>query len=453
VEKVLVANRGEIAVRVIRACRELGLGTVAVYSTADESSCHVHAADESVCIGPPPARESYLDVDAILAAARQTGADAIHPGYGFLAENADAVGRIEDAGLVFVGPSAAVIALMGDKAQARRTARAAGAPVALGSEPLSQPDAVRGAAVEIGYPLMLKPVGGGGGIGMRIVRDEGELETALTAAHQLAQAAFANPELYIEPFLSPARHIEIQVAADRHGSVVHLGERECSIQRRHQKVIEEAPSVAVDEQLRERIASVAVELARRVSYVTVGTVEFLLTPEGDFYFMEMNTRIQVEHPVTELTTGIDLVREQIRLAAGEPLSFGQHDVQLRGHAFEFRICAEDPRRNFLPSPGGIERFEAPLAPGVRVDTGVRSGSVITPFYDSLICKLLAWDRDRPHALARARAALQDLVVEGIVTTGEFHLWAVEQPELQDGVLHTRVLEDEWLPRYREETAS
>ena len=451
-QKVLIANRGEIAVRIIRACRELGLDTVAVHSTADEHAHHVRAADESVCIGPAPARDSYLNVEAILAAARQTGADAIHPGYGFLAENAGAARHIEDSGLVFIGPPADVIALMGDKAQARRAALAAGAPVAVGSEPLSDPTAIRRAAAEIGYPFMLKPVGGGGGIGMSVVRDDDDLDRALTASQQASKAAFGNPELYIEPFLERARHIEIQLAADRHGTVVHLGERECSIQRRYQKVIEEAPSVAIDEELRDRIASVAVELARRAGYVSVGTVEFLLTPDRNFYFMEMNTRIQVEHPVTELTTGIDLVREQIRIAAGEPLSFGQEEVRLSGHAFEFRICAEDPTKNFLPSPGTIERFEAPLGPGVRVDTGIGTGSVITPFYDSLVCKILVWDRDRPHAVARARAALQDLVVDGIATTREFHLWALEQPELVDGELHTRLLEDEWLPRYREEVA-
>jgi acetyl-CoA carboxylase, biotin carboxylase subunit len=450
-QKILVANRGEIAVRIIRACRELGLDTVAVHSTVDEHADHVRAAGEAVCIGPPPARDSYLNVDAILAAARQTGAHAIHPGYGFLAENAAAAGRIEESGFVFIGPPAEVIALMGDKARARRVALAAGAPVAVGSEPLSNPSAIRKAAAQVGFPLMLKPVAGGGGIGMSIVRNDDDLDRALIGAQQASKAAFGNPELYLEPFLERARHIEIQLVADCHGHVVHLGERECSIQRRYQKVIEEAPSLALDEGLRERIASVACELAREAGYVSVGTVEFLLTPAGDFYFMEMNTRIQVEHPVTELTTGIDLVREQIRIAAGDSLSFGQGDIGFRGHALEFRICAEDPTKNFLPSPGTIDRFEAPLAPGVRVDTGIGTGSVVTPFYDSLVCKLVVWDRDRSHAVARAREALQDLVVEGIATTRDFHLWVLEQPEFAAGDLHTRLLEDEWLPRYREET--
>jgi acetyl-CoA carboxylase biotin carboxylase subunit len=452
VQKVLVANRGEIAVRLVRACRELGLPSVAVYSTADDEALHVQAADEAVCIGPPPARESYLAVDALISAAQQTGADAIHPGYGFLAENAEAAGRIEEAGLVWVGPPPHVIALMGDKAQARQAAVAAGAPIAVGSEPLSDPDAIRAAAAEVGFPLVLKPVGGGGGIGMSIVRDEAGLETALATGQQLAASAFGNPVVYLEPFLEWARHIEIQIAADRHGNVVHLGERDCSVQRRYQKLIEEAPSPAVDDELRESLGAVAVELARRAGYVSVGTVEFLVSPDRSFYFMEMNTRIQVEHPVTELVTGIDLVREQIRIAAGEPLGFSREDVRPRGHAFEFRICAEDPARGFLPSPGTVERFEVPLGPGIRVDAGIGSGSEITPFYDSLIAKVCVWDADRRIALARARAALQDLVVEGIQTTREFHLWALETPELVAGELHTRVLEDEWLPRYRADVA-
>jgi acetyl-CoA carboxylase, biotin carboxylase subunit len=449
-QTVLVANRGEIAVRVMRACRELGIGTVGVYSKADEDALHVGIADQAVCIGPPRAQESYLNVDALIAAAQGTGADAIHPGYGFLAENAAAAARIEEAGLTFIGPPPDVIALMGDKAKARQTALGAGAPVAAGSEPLSDPDAIRTAASKVGFPVVLKPVAGGGGIGMSIVHSEADLEKALAAARQLARAAFGNPELYLEPFLERARHVEIQVAADRRGNVVQLGERECSVQRRYQKLIEETPSPAVDDELRARLAAVSVELARRVGYVTVGTVEFLVAPDGSFFFMEMNTRIQVEHPVTELTTGIDLVREQIRLASGDPLSFRQEDIQPRGHAFEFRITAEDPARNFMPSPGVVERFEAPLAPGVRVDTGIRTGSAVVPFYDPLVCKLVAWDADRASALARARAALEDLVVDGIATTRQFHLWALEQPELQEGTVHTRVLEDVWLPRYAEE---
>jgi acetyl-CoA carboxylase biotin carboxylase subunit len=447
VRKVLVANRGEIAVRVLRACRELGLGAVAVYSEADEGALHVEAADESVCIGPPRASESYLDVDAILGAARRTGADAVHPGYGFLAENAAAAARIEAEGLVFVGPPPEVIALMGDKARARRAALDAGAPVAVGSEPLSDPDLIRAAAAELGLPVVVKPVGGGGGIGMSIVRDEDELERALAAAQRLAQGAFGNAQVYLEPFLERARHVEIQVAADRDGRVVHLGERECSVQRRYQKLLEETPSPALDDELREEIAGVAVELARHAGYVSVGTVEFLVTPDRDFYFMEMNTRIQVEHPITELTTGIDLVREQLRLAAGEPLSFSQADVRPRGHAVELRICAEDPARRFLPSPGTVERFAAPLAPGVRVDTGIRTGSVVTPFYDPLLCKVCVWDRDRDGALARARAALEDLVVDGVRTTRELHLFLLSTPELAAGDVHTRSLEDEWLPRF------
>jgi len=342
---------------------------------------------------------------------------------------------------------------MGDKALARRTALAAGAPIAVGSEPLEDPDSIRTTAADLGYPFMLKPVGGGGGIGMSIVHDEGGLERALASAQQLARSAFGNPAVYIEPYLERARHLEIQIAADRDGSVVHLGERECSVQRRYQKLIEEAPSVAIGDDLRSRIAAVAVDLARRAGYVTVGTVEFLVTPAGDFYFMEMNTRIQVEHPVTELATGIDLVREQISLAAGESLSFTQDDVRLRGHAIEFRICAEDPARGFLPAPGTVERFDAPHAPGVRIDTGIRSGSVVTPFYDSLVAKVAVWDQDRERALARARSTLQDLVVDGIATTREFHRWALEQPELVEGDLHTRLLEDVWLPRYREEHAA
>jgi acetyl-CoA carboxylase, biotin carboxylase subunit len=450
VDKILIANRGEIAVRVIRACRELGLGSVAVHSTADKDALHVELADEAVCIGPPHARESYLNVDAVIAAARQTGAEAVHPGYGFLAENAEAAARIEDAGLIFVGPPPDVIALMGDKAQARRAAASVGVPIAAGSEPLAEPDEIRAAAAEVGFPIVLKPVGGGGGIGMSIVRDGSELEKALAMAQRLGQAAFGNPRLYLEPFLEHARHVEIQLAADRDGHVVHLGERECSVQRRYQKLIEETPSPAVDTALRERMAAVAVELARSAGYVNLGTVEFLVTPERDFYFMEMNTRIQVEHPVTELTTGIDLVREQIRIAAGQPLGFEQRDVRRRGHALEFRIYAEDPERNFLPSPGTIERFEAPLGPGVRVDTGVRAGSAVSQYYDALLCKLCVWDVDREHALERSRWALRDFTIEGVATTRRLHLFALDTPELASGEVHTRILEEEWLPRFAEE---
>jgi acetyl-CoA carboxylase biotin carboxylase subunit len=453
VRTVLVANRGEIAVRVIRACRELGLRSVAVYSTADADALHLASADEAVCIGPPRARESYLNVDAIVDAAKQTGADAVHPGYGFLAENAGAAARIEAARLVFVGPPPDVIALMGDKARARRAALDAGAPVAAGSEPLSDPDRIRIAAAEIGLPVVLKPVGGGGGIGMSIVRDEADLERALRTAQGLAQGAFGNAQLYLEPFLERARHVEIQIAADRDGRVVHLGERECSVQRRHQKLVEETPSPALDDELREEIAGVAAELARRAGYVTVGTVEFLVKPDRAFYFLEMNTRIQVEHPITELTTGIDLVREQLRLAAGEPLSFSQSDVRPRGHALEFRIYAEDPRRNFMPSPGTIERFEPPLAPGVRVDTGIRSGSAVTPYYDPLLCKVCVWDGDRDHALARARGALQELVVDGVATTRDLHLFLLATPEFAAGEMHTRSLEDEWLARFSDAVAA
>jgi acetyl-CoA carboxylase biotin carboxylase subunit len=444
--KLLIANRGEIALRILRSCREIGIPTVAVYSTVDRNALHVQLADEAVCVGEAPSSKSYLNIPNIIAAAISRGADAIHPGYGFLAEN-DRFAEICVAhGLTFVGPSAEAIRAMGDKSTAKATMQRVGVPTIPGSGGLLESAAAAaGLAAEMGFPVMIKATAGGGGRGMRLVPSAEQLESLFKAAQGEAEAAFGNPGLYMEKFIERPRHVEVQVLADRHGNVVHLGERDCSIQRRHQKLVEEAPSPALDPELRRRMGEAAVAAARSITYEGAGTVEFLVDRGGDFYFMEMNTRIQVEHPVTEMVTGIDLIAEQLRIAGGEPLSMVQDDVQLRGHAIECRINAEDPQNNFRPSPGRITGWLPPGGPGVRVDSHVYTGYEIPPFYDSLIGKLIVWGSDREAALRRMRRALTECAVTGIPTTIEFHLALLERPEFRAGDVHTKFVEEEMLP--------
>jgi len=414
-DKVVIANRGEIALRVLRACHALGIRTVAVHSTVDRNLKHVGMADESVCIGPAPAAESYLNVPAIIAAAEVTDAQAIHPGYGFLSENADFAERVEKSGFIFIGPTADVIRLMGDKVQAIKAMKAAGVPCVPGSDGPLGDDTVSNAKIarEIGYPVIIKASGGGGGRGMRVVHTEAHLHNAITMTRTEAKAAFGNDQVYMEKFLENPRHIEIQVLADGQGNAIHLGERDCSMQRRHQKVVEEAPAPGITPEQRAEIGNVCVEACLRIGYRGAGTFEFLYE-NGRFYFIEMNTRIQVEHPVTELVTGTDLVREQLLIASGEKLSLRQEDIKLTGHAIECRINAEDPD-TFMPSPGTVKRFESPGGPGVRVDTHLYDGYRIPPNYDSMIGKLIVHGRDRATAIARARIALSEMVVEGIKT--------------------------------------
>jgi acetyl-CoA carboxylase biotin carboxylase subunit len=436
--KVLVANRGEIAVRVIRALHELGVEAVAVYSTADADALHVRLADEAVCIGPPPAAKSYLNIPAIVAAAVNTGAEAIHPGYGFLSENPAFVEACLDNGLAFVGPPASVMETMGDKIAARVTMREADVPTVPGTEGATTLAEARAAAAEIGYPVMLKASAGGGGRGMRLVDDPADLEQAYEAAAAEATAAFGDGTLYLEKVLVPARHVEIQVLCDTHGNVLTLGERECSIQRRHQKLIEESPSPALTPELREAMEAAAERACKKVGYVNAGTFEFLLGPDGSFSFIELNARLQVEHPVTELCTGIDLVRWQLEVAAGDRLRVTGRAPR-RGHAIEIRLNAEDPLRDFLPAPGKVSRFHAPLGPGVRVDTYVEDGTAISPFYDSMIAKLIVWDADRPAAIARADRVLAELVVEGVPTTRDIARAILRSEEFQSGAYSTSTL--------------
>lgn len=439
-KKVLIANRGEIALRVMWACRELGIKTVAVYSVADRHSLHVRFADEAVCIGPPRSIESYLNIPAIITAAEITGADAIHPGYGFLSESGYLAEICEACNIKFIGPGPQAIRLMGDKSRAKKAMIKAGVPVIPGSPGVLEDEerAVR-VAHEIGFPVILKAVAGGGGRGMRIVREAADLAQAFRAAQAEAAAAFGVPDVYLEKYVDNPRHIEIQVMADTKGNVVHLGERECSIQRRHQKVIEEAPSPVLSDKLRRRMGRTAVEAARSVQYVNAGTIEFLLDEQGNYYFMEMNTRIQVEHGVTELVTGRDLVKEQILVALGQPLSFRQQDVTWTGHALECRINAEDPV-TFVPSPGVIRHFYIPGGPGVRVDTLAHDGCEISPFYDSMIAKLMTHGRDRAEAIARMRRCLDVMVVEGIKTNTAMHRRILEDADFQAGRLSTRFME-------------
>ena len=452
-KKVLIANRGEIALRVMWACKELGVKTVAVYSEADAHSLHVRFADEAVCIGPPRNIESYLNIPAIISAAEITGAEAIHPGYGFLSESSYLAEICEACNIKFIGPGPQAIRLMGDKSRARKAMMKAGVPVVPGSPGVLEDEekAVR-AAKDVGFPVMLKASAGGGGRGMRIVRAPADLAQAFRAAQAEAAAAFGVPDVYVEKYVDGPRHVEIQVMADSKGSVVHLGERECSIQRRHQKIIEEAPSPVVNEKLRRRMGRTAVEAAAAVQYVNAGTVEFLVDKDGSFYFMEMNTRIQVEHGVTELVTGRDLVKEQILVAAGEPLSFAQKDVTFTGHALECRINAEDPV-TFVPSPGTIRHFNVPGGPGVRIDTFAHEGCEISPYYDSMIGKLMTHGRDRKEAIARMRRSLEVMVVEGIKTNIPLHLRIMDDPDFQAGRLDTRFMDRFMLPKKAAPAAS
>jgi acetyl-CoA carboxylase biotin carboxylase subunit len=438
--KVLIANRSEIARRVIRTCRELDLATVAVYSDADRDALHVREADEAVPIGKPHARESYLNVEKLIGAARETGADAIHPGYGFLSESPRFAEACEAAGVTFVGPSARAIAAMGDKAAARRLARETGVPVVPGADASADPElAVRGAD-EVGYPVMLKAAAGGGGRGIRVARDADEVRRLMPDAAREAEAAFGDSSLYVEKLLERARHVEIQVVGDRNGNVVHFYERECSLQRRRQKLMEESPSPALDPATRESMAGAAVRLAQAVDYTSAGTVEFLVDEDQRFYFIEMNTRLQVEHGVTEMVTGSDLVREQLLVAAGEPLDLSQEDVRPNGSSVEFRINAEDPERDFQPAPGRIESVDLPGGPGVRVDTAIYAGYTVPPFYDSLIAKLLVWAPTREQALRRGRRALEEFKIEGVETTIPLHVRLVEDEHVLAGDFHTGYLE-------------
>ncbi len=440
-KKVLIANRGEIALRIISACQEMGLKTVAVYSEPDAHSLHVRFADEEVCIGPARSADSYLNVPSILSAAEITGADAIHPGYGFLAESAHFAEVSEACRVRFIGPSPRAIRIMGDKALARATMKKAKVPVLPGSEGVvAEADEAEAIAKKIGFPVMLKAAAGGGGKGMRIVESEADVGKAFLAAQKEAIAAFASDEIYIEKFLPNSRHIEIQVMADQKGTTVHLGERECSIQRRHQKVLEEAPSPAVSDKLREKMGRVAVQAAEAVDYEGAGTVEFLLDEQGRFYFMEMNTRIQVEHPVTEMVTGMDLVKDQIRVARGEPLGYRQKDIAVRGASIECRINAEDPT-TFVPSPGTIHSFHIPGGPGVRVDTAAHAECEVHPYYDSLIAKLVVHGRDRPEAIERMRRCLRLMVIEGVKTTISLHQRILDEPDFRAGRYTTRFLEN------------
>ena len=439
-EKVLIANRGEIALRVMRACRTLGLETVAVYSTADEDALHVRHADEAVCIGPPRAADSYLNVAAIVRAARDSGADAVHPGYGFLAENAGFAHACRDAGLTFVGPSPEAIEAMGDKARARELAAAAGAPTIPGTAGASTVEEAFEAADEIGYPVLIKAAAGGGGRGIRIAADAAELVPVFQQAALEAAAAFGDGSLYVEKFLDPARHVEVQVLGDGRGELVHVFERECSLQRRRQKLVEESPSPALDGERRAAMAEAALRIARAVDYESAGTVEFLVDADGGFYFIEMNTRIQVEHPVTELVARVDLVQEQLRIARGEGLSFRQEDVAVRGAAIEVRINAEDPARAFMPSPGEITAFEPPAGEGIRVDTAAYAGYRVPPFYDSLIAKLIVWGEDRAEALGRTADALRSFRVDGIATTIPFALELLADDAVRAGAYDVALVE-------------
>jgi acetyl-CoA carboxylase biotin carboxylase subunit len=438
--KLLVANRGEIALRVIRACQELEIPTVAVYSDADEEALHVRHADEAIRIGPPPAGKSYLDVDALIEAAKETSAEGVHPGYGFLAENASFAAACRDAGLEFVGPPAEAIEKMGNKSAARRIALQANVPVVPGSEEsVSEKEAVETTG-EIGYPVMVKAAAGGGGRGIRVAENEEELRKAVRVARLEAEKAFGDGSLYLEKLLVGPRHVEVQVMGDHEGNVIHLYERECSMQRRRQKIIEEAPSPGITPEVREAMAEAAVRLARVVGYTSAGTVEFLV--EGDkFYFIEMNTRIQVEHPVTETLTGVDLVKEQLRVAGGEPLSLKQEDVPFEGHAIEFRINAEDPEKDFMPSPGEISFLDVPGGPGVRVDSAIYQGYKVPPFYDSLVGKLIVWALSREEAIRRARRALREYRLEGIKTTIPLHLRLLDEEPFHSGNYHTGYLEE------------
>ena len=448
VEKVLIANRGEIALRIIRSCRELDIATVAVYSTVDKKALHVQLADEAVCVGDSLSNKSYLNIPNILAAATSRGVDAIHPGYGFLAENDKFAEMCNDHGITFIGPSPNAIRSMGDKSTAKETMEGVGVPTVPGSKGLlSSVEEAYEMAEEIGYPVIIKATAGGGGRGMRLVENKANLEKMFKAAQGEAEAAFGNDGLYMEKFIKKPRHVEIQILADRSGNVVHLGERDCSVQRRHQKLLEESPSPAINHSLREKMGKAAIAAAKSISYEGAGTVEFLVDDDNNFYFMEMNTRIQVEHPVTEMVTGVDLIAEQIKIAGGYNLGFTQDDIQLNGHAIECRINAEDPLHNFRPSPGKITGWLPPGGPGVRVDSHVYTGYEIPPFYDSLIGKLIVWGKDRNTAIKRMNRALNECAVTGIPTTINFHLTLLNKKKFMEGKIHTKYVEEELLPNY------
>ncbi len=443
--KILIANRGEIALRIIHSCEEMGIATVAVHSTIDRHALHVKLADESVCIGPPPSNKSYLNIPNIISAALTTGAEAIHPGYGFLAENARFAEICQDHQLTFIGPTPEAIISMGDKSTAKKTMQQAGVPTIPGSKGLilNESEAAKIAA-EIGYPVIIKATAGGGGRGMRLVREESDLGRLLTAAQGEAEAAFGNAGVYLEKFVECPRHVEIQILADSYGNVVHLGERDCSIQRRHQKLLEEAPSPALTPKLREKMGQAAVKAAKSINYVGAGTVEFLLDKHGNFYFMEMNTRIQVEHPVTEMITGLDLIKEQIRIAQGEKLLVTQKDIKLNGHAIECRINAEEPEHNFRPHPGKILGYLPPGGPGVRMDSHVYTDYEIPPYYDSLIGKLIVWGEDRDTAIKRMKRALRECAITGVPTTISFHQKILEHPEFLAGNVYTNFVDQYFL---------
>ncbi len=440
--KILIANRGEVALRIVRACKEMGVASVAVFSEADRDSLHARMADEAICIGPASSALSYLSMPNIISAALVTGAEAVHPGYGFLAENAAFARACADSGLTFIGPSPDAIERMGDKAVARQTMMAAGVPCVPGSDGVVETsDDALTFAREVGFPVLIKASAGGGGKGMRVATDEKELHANFTAAKTEAAAAFGNDEVYIEKYLARPRHVEMQVLADTHGNAVYLYERDCSVQRRHQKLIEEAPSPALTPELRAEMGAAAMKAVHAVDYVNAGTVEFLLDTDGRFYFMEMNTRVQVEHPVTEQVTGVDIIKEQLRIAAGEPMKHArQEDVHLSGHAIEFRINAEDPLHNFRPHPGKIDVFNPPGGFGVRIDSHMYSGYTVPPYYDSLLAKLIVWGETREEALARARRALDEFIVVGIPTTIPFHQYVVEEEHFQRAEVYTDFVE-------------
>ena len=449
-KKILIANRGEIALRVIRASREMGIATVAVYSAVDRGARHVQMADEAVFIGPPPPLESYLNIDAIVSAAKSTGAEAIHPGYGFLAENPQFARRCEESDLVFIGPDSRALALVGDKVASRKAAAGIKAPLIPGMMAVGK--ALREfeeAAKRIGYPILIKASGGGGGKGMHIVRSPKELSSAIETSRREARSAFGDDSVYLEKYLEQPRHVEFQVLADRHGGIVHLFERECSIQRRHQKILEETPSVALDDKLRQRMGETAVAIIKATNYHNAGTVEFLLDKDRNFYFLEVNARIQVEHPITEMVMGVDLVKLQIRIASGEALPFQQSDLKQRGHAIECRIYAENPEQGFLPSPGKILLVEEPEGPNIRCDSGIYSGIEVTPHYDPILSKLIVWSEDRESARRRMISALSDYVILGIPTTVAFLTDVVSHPEFAAGNTHTHFIE-QYLPQWRKD---
>ena len=441
IRKVLIANRGEIAVRIIRACREMGILTVAVYSEADREALHAQLADEAVCIGPAPSKDSYLNMERILSAALVTGADAVHPGFGFLSENSTFARRCQECHITWIGPSPEVMDRLGNKSEARNTMQAAGVPVIPGTkEPVFDWETGLSEADRIGFPVMIKAALGGGGKGMRMAETRGEFQSAFQTAQKEAKSSFADGTMYVERLIRHPRHVEFQIMADSFGNVIHLGERDCSIQRNHQKMIEESPCVAIDDTLRERMGSAAVRAAKAAHYVNAGTIEFLLEPDGNFYFMEMNTRIQVEHPVTEWVTGLDLVKEQLRIASGEALPFSQEDIHIQGHAIECRINAENPWKNFRPSPGTITDLHLPGGQGIRVDTGIYNGYQIPPYYDSMLAKLIVHGNNREEAIAKMKSALGEVIIQGVDTNVDYQFEIMNDPDYQKGIFDIGFLE-------------